>query len=573
MRSENGDIHAGLGRILSKRDFLELAFGRNLALFSSYIESNLTDQDLPEWFDPQVTTDRVSRAVSWVLQLDATAEERLEKGLVVRVRIPVAAPPPIPSLAKRSGESDSWRLRLPAGTLVRPIFLKQHPGDCLFPFQKEGIAWLLKSKAAVLADEMGLGKTVQAIYALRSLFNSGEARSALVLCPKSLLANWEEELTRWAPELSRARVLSKANERGPVWANLLGRLHVAITNYDEVREVPAALSQRGVDVVVADEAHRVRNLSAGITLAVRQIRRGRFWALTGTPIERDATDFATLLSTVAPQRFAPSDARSDSSALRCRARPYVLRRLREDVLSQLPPVLESKETLELLPPQKRSYRQVVAEMLGKPFQPAAMLQLLNRLRTICDFDPTTKKSAKVNRIVEILEDIATSGEKAVVFSYLLEPLYILKNLLVASGPSRPCRLLEGKMRTEERDDVLVSFKQSEGFAVLLASSRVGGEGLTMTEANHVVFLNEWWNPSANSQARDRVVRIGQTRVVRVYRFMCRKTVEESLNRILIEKGETYADILDGLSRSGEISPRARDLLAYLEQNLLSSEDN
>ena len=289
---------------------------------------------------------------------------------------------------------------------------------------------------------------------------------------------------------------------------------------------------------------------------------------TGTPIERDPGDLATLLSIIDPARFSPLDGRLHSSILRARARPYILRRLKEEVLEDLPDVIDSKETLELLAPQWRSYRSAVRNQAAAADE-QGILALVNELRMICDFDPKSGASSKVEPILEILENVAASSEKAVVFSYLLKPLYLLREKLARALGDKALATLEGSMSLAERDLTLDRFRTDEKVCVLLASSRVGGQGLTLTEANHVIFFNEWWNPSANAQARDRVVRIGQKRGVRVYRFRCKDTIEEVLDEILAAKSHTIAEVIGRLAEP----PRVLDeeLLSVVRQLKLKIE--
>ena len=171
---------------------------------------------------------------------------------------------------------------------------------------------------------------------------------------------------------------------------------------------------------------------------------------------------------------------------------------------------------------------------------------------------------KLDRATEILGDIVASGDKAVVFSYLLQPLDILHSRLLDTLPTGAVLNLRGDMSAEERQSALVQFKNPNSAHVLLCSLRVAGEGLTLTEANHVIFLNEWWNPSANAQARDRVVRIGQAKGVRVYKFKCKNTIEEDLDEILTRKTRDFATLVDKLAKPtttlDEVAPLVSDLL-------------
>lgn len=498
---------------------------------------------------------RLGRAVSWILSLDARAGPVLLRGGVVSRRLEATSPPPLPAPGPGEGFEVYSRLRVPAATLVRPLFFPAEEPSSLFPYQQAGVQWLLDNDAGILADDMGLGKTVQAITACRRLVEAGEARDVLVIAPRSLLATWEDELTKWAPDLTRLRVLPPTHHRDKVWSTILGRVHVIITSYEQVRSLPEPLADHTFDIVIADEAHRIRNLHAFTTRGVRRLKWRRFWALTGTPIERDPIDFLTILSTLEPSRFSVRDAQLPPEVIRARARPYVLRRLKSDVMDELPEVIDSKEPLELLPAQAKAYARALEGAYSTRPDSPGLLEIINQLRTICDYDPETQESVKVERITEIIGNIRDAGEKCVVFSYLIKPLDLLAEKVGELYGEAAFVRLEGSMDLAARSASIEAFKKDANVVVLLASSRIGGEGLTLTEANHVIFFNEWWNPSANAQARDRVVRIGQRRGVRVYRFRCRNTIEDSLEMILTRKESTFAEVVDKLVDPGFASDK------------------
>jgi SNF2 family DNA or RNA helicase len=509
----------------------------------------------------RVSDARIERAVRRVLELDAGSLLDLKRGRRVVKAIPHANPAPVPPLDPNADADAYWSARQTVGQLVRPMLLSEPETPGLMEYQKAGVEWLVSHPAGILADDMGLGKTVQAIAAMRGLFASGDVQQAIILCPRSLLANWEAELTAWAPELSRMRLVPGAAQRDGAWSALRSRVHVLITNYEQMRQVPEPLRDGHVQLLIADEAHRLRNADALATRGLRRVNALRFWALTGTPIERDRSDLATLLSLLIPTQFAESDSRLPADLLRTRARAFILRRRKDDVLAELPDVVDSKETLELTEAQRDAYKAVVTQARGS--SGTNLLALLNRCRLICDYDPETLESSKADRICELLDDIRLSGEKAVVFSYLLKPLEILQSRL---GPAAVS--LVGEMSNAQRESAISTFRTSSSLVALLASTKVAGEGLTLTEANHVIFFNEWWNPSSNAQARDRVVRIGQTRGVRVYRFRIRNTIEQSLDQILARKSKIFDDVIERLSVSGlEPDPEVLNLAENLRDDL------
>ena len=431
---------------------------------------------------------------------------------------------------------------------ILPLLLPSKVDDDLYPYQRQGVAWLLCRDRALLGDDMGLGKTAQALSAARRLIRAGHVSWVLVVSPRTLIANWRVEATHWAPELSNATALALGVHRSDCWARLVGRAHFVFTSYEQLRDAPVALTRNPPDLVIADEAHRLRKTSSLATQGFRSITSERFWALTGTPIERDAEDLAVLLSLLDAARFSPTDKSLPAMSLRARLRPYLLRRQKASVLTELPRVIERNEVLELSDAQRHAYRAAIDDHAHSPSE-MGVLPLFNKLRAICDVDPDTGQSCKLDRVCELLSDIRASGEKAVVFSYMLKPLDWLERRLVDQDNAKNIATIVGEMSLQEREDALVRFKSDTSCYVLLASTRVASEGLTLTEANHVLFINQWWNPSSNAQARDRVVRIGQSRLVRIRSFTCRGTVEERLQHLLREKELTFDQLVEALSNS------------------------
>ena len=252
------------------------------------------------------------------------------------------------------------------------------------------------------------------------------------------------------------------------------------------------------------------------------------------------------MSLLDERRFSSEDRVLHPSALRARVRPYMLRRRKDEVLGELPPVIESEEELELTEVQKVAYRSAV-QAHAQRGDASSYLALFSELRALCDIEPKSGNSTKLDRICDLLDDIAAGGEKAVVFSYLLSPLHELRRRLQRASIGH--EMLTGNIALSERKKVVERFKRDGKCIVLLASSRVASEGLTLVEANHVLFVNRWWNPSSNIQARDRILRIGQRKTVWVWTFACRGTVETRLKEILDTKQKTFDDLVETIGRS------------------------
>lgn len=502
----------------------------------------------------EVTRGRLTRAAERVLELDAMAHFALQEGHAVTKTIPRQNTGPLPTFEPgQAGQRNYWALRQSTGALIRPLLLKRPRNGRLYPYQRKGVAWLLRHPRGILADDMGLGKTVQALAGAQQLLCRGLVNQALVVSPTSLLANWEDAALKWTPELSVARVTPTGAIRGQVWKVLENRVHILLTNYEQIRGFLVMERTPQPGLIVADEAHRLRNVDADVTRGAQLLEPEWFWALTGTPIERDKEDLVTLLSTLDPRRFSSSDARLEPSTIRARARPYILRRRKEEVLTQLPPVIDTKEHLELTLPQRRRYDRERRRLRGASRDGENALQIVGALRAICDYDPESGASSKLDRACEIIEEVRANNEKAVVFSYLLQPLRILGTRLRADRERfGGCIYFHGGVTLEERRAAVSDFQSSPDVTTLLASTRTAGEGLTLTAASHVLFINEWWNPSVNQQARDRVVRIGQNQVVRVYRFRCKDTIEERLDEILATKRDEFEELVERLAADVQI---------------------
>ena len=485
---------------------------------------------------------RLGRLAERLQELDAGLSRVVARGGIVRRAIP----------GLESGVGPQARNgAFASGDLVRPLLLPCRVEDSLYPYQRRGVAWLLRKKRALLADDMGLGKTAQVLCAVRRLIRRGTVGWGVVVAPGTLMANWVAETRKWAPELCALVVRPQGHGREGAWSRAVRRAHLLITSYEQLREPPASLLETRPDFLVADEAHRLRRRESGWHQGFRSVRTEWLWALTGTPVERDAEDLAVLMSLLDERRFSWDDRMLHPTALQARAGPYMLRRRKAEVLRELPRVVEREEELELTDAQREAYRKAVCAHGGKPGS-GSYLALFGKLRALCDMEAESGSSSKLDRICGVLDDVASAGEKAVVFSYLLPPLYELARRLGRAGVG--FEVLTGNMRLSERREAVDRFRNDATCVAFLASSRVGSEGLTLTEANHVIFLNRWWNPSANSQARDRVVRIGQKRAVLVWGFTCRDTVEAALQGILREKRRTFEELVEALGRSEDSEP-------------------
>ena len=419
-----------------------------------------------------------------------------------------------------------------------------------FPYQLDGVAFLYPRVAAVLADEMGLGKTMQAITAVRLLLHAGQVRRVLLICPKPLVTNWQRELSRWAPEIPITTVSGDPSRRAWLWR--LPEAVLTLATYEIVhrdREINS-LPTVGYDLVVLDESQRIKNRNGATAQAVKGIRRRRSWALTGTPIENTADDLVGIFEFVSPGHLTPG---MKPRRLAKAVGNYVLRRTKDQVLEDLPPKLVSDAELPLTPEQRDAYRQaeedgvVKLSSLGESITVQHVFELVLRLKQICNFDPATGQSTKLERLSADLEEVVQSGQKAIVFSQWVHSLRWLAQKLARFHPLE----YHGQVPARQRDGVIEQFRDDKKCSVILMSYGAGGVGLNLQFSRYVFLFDRWWNPAVEDQAVARAHRIGAAGAVTVTRFLSVGTIEERINAILEQKREVFDTIFNG----GEMVPR------------------
>ncbi|HYH67109.1 MAG TPA: DEAD/DEAH box helicase [Urbifossiella sp.] len=411
-----------------------------------------------------------------------------------------------------------------------------------FPYQLEGIAFLMPRHAALLADEMGLGKTAQAILALRLLFHQGQIRQALLICPKPLMHNWGRELKMWAPDLPFETFEGDADQRRTTW--LVSNCPLKLINYETLtRDADLAADPRVYfDAVVLDEAQRIKNRESKTAQTVCSIRRGRSWAISGTPIENSHEDLVNLFAFIDPGRIPPD---CPPKHLPRYTADCILRRTKDLVQSDMPPKIYRDLEVDLTPAQRQAYSLAEEEgvihlnELGETISVQHVFQLVMRLKQICNFDPLTGESAKLEQLVTDMEEVAASGRKAIVFSQWVEPLEILAKALEPFGPLQ----YHGRIPQGERTPILDRFKADADKHVLLMSYGTGSVGLNLQFTNYVFLFDRWWNPAIEDQAINRSHRIGQRHPVTVTRFTGLDTIEQRIATLLDAKRKVFLDLM------------------------------
>jgi SNF2 family DNA or RNA helicase len=412
-----------------------------------------------------------------------------------------------------------------------------------FGYQLDGIAFLYPRHEAVLADEMGLGKTMQAITALRLLVHLQQLRRVLLICPKPLVTNWQREFAHWAPELPVSTVEGGPAQRQWRWREAADV--VLIANYETVVRDRAEVCDQGnqYDLVLLDEAQRIKNVSGTTNEVVRSIRRGRSWALTGTPIENSLEDLSGIFEFVAPGRV---DAKIKPRAIGRAISDYVLRRTKDAVLSDLPPKLFRDADVELTPEQAEAYRLAEDEgvfhlrEMKHALTIGHVFELVLRLKQICNFDPATGASSKLERLEADLEECAASGRKAIVFSQWVQTIEELRSRLARFGPAE----YHGQIPSRKRDAAIEHFRNDPGCNVMLMTYGAGSVGLNLQFASYVFLFDRWWNPAVEDQAINRAHRIGVKRAVTVTRFLVVNTIEQRINEILERKRELFDTVFN-----------------------------
>ena len=426
-------------------------------------------------------------------------------------------------------------------------------------YQWEGVNFLLGSSAGLLADEMGLGKTVQTVLAIFLILLRPDCNRALVVVPASLRLNWEREFARWVPSLTVRRLVGSAKDRAALYRL---PVPVVIASYDQVRQdVETIQNDVRFDVVVLDEAQRIKNRDSGTSLACKLLPRIRSWCLTGTPVENHPSDLVSLFGFVRPGLLRDHMGREE---MHREMKPHFLRRHKADVLAELPPIIRQDLPVELQGAQRNAYDQLwetrteyVSEE-GLPATEMHLFALVTKLKQLCNYDPQTEESAKGDALATMLEDLTDATDKVIVFSQYVSTLKWLSRRLAGF----PHELYHGEQGEVERDRALAMFRQEDGPRALLVSLRAGGVGLNLQEASTVVMFDRWWNPAIEEQAINRAHRFGRERPLHVIRFLAVNTIEERIAEVLEEKRQTFAEYV-GLAESAAVRLFSRAELTRL----------
>ena len=449
--------------------------------------------------------------------------------------------------------------------LPGPSATLEWPGE-LLPFQLDGVRALLTRNRILLADDMGLGKTVQAIAAIRILIHQRTIESVLIVTPAAIVRQWQREYRRWAPELRTLIIRGPAHNRAWQWN---AEVHAAIVSYDTLRSDlgTGAMSVPGRklwDLIVLDEAQRIKNDDTATSTLVKRLRRKRSWAMTGTPLENKIEELTSILEFVDHVEGSETALHAPGETLLNRHRELQLRRRKMDVLEELPAKQIIEINLSLEPRQREAYRRAEQEGIvqlrnkGAAVRVQHVLELITRLKQICNFDSQSGESAKMSDIVERLETLTAQGHRALVFSQYTDDVFGVAAVARALEAYHPLTYTGG-MSGSGREQVIQDFKTNIAHKALVLSVRAGGLGLNLQEASYVFHLDRWWNPAVERQAEDRTHRMGQTIPVTVFKYVCEGTIEERIRNLLAEKQKLYDEVVDDISFDVDTRLNERDL--------------
>ena len=453
---------------------------------------------------------------------------------------------------------------------LEPVDLDPSLQKILRPYQDSGIRWLrLLEKggyAGILGDDMGLGKTLQTLawLSLTRIKPEAAAQPALVVCPSSLVENWAEEAMKFLPHFKVLPIMgAKRDER---WQKA-GDQDLVVLSYALLRKDLKEVEEIYWSALILDEAQHIKNPGTQNALSAKKVKAAHRLVITGTPVENQVRDLWSLMDFLMPgylgsesdfkKRFGALIASGGPGAatamhvLRKKLKPFMLRRLKQDVAKDLPPRLERRVYCDLLPEQQKLYEQVKADVQAEVTDgksKLAVLQGLMKLRQICGHpslvtgsEIASAQSGKLESFLELLDEIIDGGHRVLVFSQFTSMLAILRKVL----EEREIDYLYLDGSTQNRQSLVHEFNDNEQIPVFLISLKAGGSGLNLTGADVVIHFDPWWNPAVEDQATDRAHRIGQEKTVYAMKLITRNTVEAQVARMQDQKREIIEAALAG----------------------------
>lgn len=466
----------------------------------------------------------------------------------------------------------------------------------LRPYQIQGMSWLLFLRqygfGAVLADDMGLGKTIQLISYILSVKEKEKSGPALIICPTSVLGNWQKEIERFAPDLNVYLHYGSNRMKEDAFTEKVSEVDIVLTSFGLTHLDLAEFESIEWSSISIDEAQNIKNAQTKQSRAVRKLKGKHQIALTGTPMENRLSELWSIFdftnhgflgslgqfqkSYVVP--IEKNDEKEKIGQLQALIRPFLLRRTKKDeeVALNLPDKQEQKEYCPLTAEQASLYEQLVRdtfvqiETLTGLERKGLILQLLSRLKQLCNHPAlylkeekpkrVLERSVKLEKLAELVDAVLEQKESCLIFTQYIEMGEMMRTMLKQKFKIE-VPFLNGSVPKSKRDEMITRFQNHE-FPVFILSLKAGGTGLNLTAANHVIHYDRWWNPAVENQATDRAYRIGQKRFVHVHKFISTGTLEEKIDAMLEKKQSLNDAIIQSDSWITELSTdELRDLVS------------
>lgn len=435
-------------------------------------------------------------------------------------------------------------------------------------FQKQGFYWLKALSrfrmGGILADDMGLGKTLQTIAFLLSEQEEAEKQPeletmpALILAPASVIYNWENEFTKFSPALRVRVIAGSREEREKILRKSYSEVDVLVTSYPLLRRDVELYANYPFSTMILDEAQAFKNHATQTAAAVKAVQAGRRFALTGTPVENSLDELWSILDAVFPELFTGRKEFRDMprEKLSRAIRPFILRRVKSEVLAELPEKIETVVSSELTADQKKLYgvylrrlqKQAGEDLALEGFQKSRLKILagITRLRQICCYpglfiDNYEGSSGKLEQLLEIIEECMAAGKRLLIFSQFTGMLAKIREEL--GGRGLPYFYLDGQTPAKERVEMCSRFNEGE-HDLFLISLKAGGTGLNLTGADTVILFDLWWNPAVEEQAMGRAHRLGQKHTVQVIRLTAKGTIEDKMLELQQRKKDLIQDVIE-----------------------------
>lgn len=430
-------------------------------------------------------------------------------------------------------------------------------------YQKEGFKWLNELSelgfGGILADDMGLGKTIQVI----TFVLSKRSKKTLIITPTSVLYNWKDEFERFAPNVRVGLVHGTKAQRDRMLSEIK-KYDVLITTYGTLKNDENEYEKLQFDYCIIDEGQNIKNPTSKTTLSVKKINSKCNFALTGTPIENNLMELWSIFDFVMPgflftkERFKGKFIQNkNTEELKSLITPFILRRVKEDVLDELPEKIEKKYLVDMTTKQKsiyKSYIKEIKEKLKSSKGNTNMLTFITKLREVC-LDPSlimddyNGGSGKINALMELLDNYIAGNKKILVFSQFTSALKNIEKNLEEVGINYI--YLDGSIGSKERGELVKKFNEDPLISVFLISLKAGGVGLNLTSASVVIHFDPWWNPAIENQATDRAHRFGQKNVVEVIKLISKDTIEEKILLLQEDKKELIESLMDEKEMDGK----------------------